>query len=109
VVARSKVNKQFHSQKVWEKKIEIYQQLLGDMSQLYEYYSDNFDNQVQRLSSREFRGDIKASIQALERHAHAGGFIISITAGNAVRDVVIKINSHSYNSVEEDLDEKSEH
>jgi len=94
--------KQFHHQELLKKKIETYQQLIQDMSQLCRFYSDRFDNALQAGRPPEQTTTLKDARITLERHSNAGGFIISEKAEIALRQILNTMTGVHYAGVEDE-------
>ena len=92
--------KQFHQQKLWEKKVEIYQQLIRDMSHLYSHFSDAEMSELMGYTAETGSPEIKEAQRTLERHSNAGGFIISPIAEKAIRNALTALSNPDYESPE---------
>src|SRR5947207_977121 len=88
--------KQFHQQKLWEKKVEVYQQLIGDMSHLYNYYGDAEVAALTGGKAPAMNAEVREAVRTLERHSNAGGFIISPPAETAIQNVIIASTDPDY-------------
>ncbi len=95
---------QFHEQKIWEKQVETYQQLISDISHLYEDYSDNFQRAVTDQKPSELSSELKEARTRLERHANCGGFIVSERAGETIRKALYSTDPSRYGSYAEYYD-----
>ena len=105
-IAVSLALRQFHQQKLWEKKVEAYQQLLGDMSHLCQAYCSAFDNSVMQGGEQtlESHDELKKAVQTIQRHAYAGGFIISLEAEVAVQKCAGTLTVNMFTSAHEAYD-----
>jgi hypothetical protein len=94
---------QNHSQTILTRKIDVYQQLIGDMSELLEYYSDSFTASIMGLSKTKSE-TIATAQRTLERNAGAGGFIISQAAEDALKRTMSALSERNYDSTQEAYD-----
>jgi hypothetical protein len=83
--------KQFLSQKLWDKRQETYSQLLGDLS-LLTYYYGNLTESIEISRDYQppeaFMDKVRAAQHTLEMHAAVGAYLISDRAARSITSCV---------------------
>ena len=83
--------KQFLSQKLWDKRHETYSQLLDDLS-LLNYYYGNVTESIEMSRDYEppkaFMEKVQAAQHTLEMHAAVGAYLISTRAAQSITSCV---------------------